>query len=76
MVFISNPMISISKIANMMDSKAISKIIEAVTMEVEGVIKRVFIAAEMADHVAEMVAERRSSIETKMLPMGNADLLR
>ena len=76
MVLIYNPMISTSELVHMMDRRAIGRIIEAATMEIQGDIRRVFIVAEMADHVAKMVAEMIMSIETEVVPMKNANFLK
>ena len=59
MVFIGNPMMGISKVAGVMDSKAIGIIIEVVATEVEEGIGVLFIIAGIADHRAETVAEMR-----------------
>ena len=53
MVLVGNPMMGISKMADMTYSKAIGRIIKVATMMVKGAIERVFIVAKMADYVAK-----------------------
>ena len=65
-------MISTSKVANIMDSKAIGRIIWADTVEVAGGIDRVVIVKKMVDEVAEMIV----SIETRMILMRNANIFK
>ena len=52
-VLVGNPMMGTSKVVDMTDSKAIGRITEAVTIEVEGF----FIVVVIADYVAKTVAE-------------------
>ena len=59
----------------MANSKAIVRTTEAVTMEVEQVIKGVFISAEMAHRITKMVAKMLMLFETGMTPMRNVDLV-
>ena len=75
-VFVGNSMTLISKVVDIAHSKAIVRIIEVVTMEVQGVIEKVFIVAKIIDHEAEMVAEMKMSIETQIILMRNTKLLK
>ena len=52
-VLVGNPMMGVSKMADMTYSKAIGRIIKVTTMMVKGAIERVFIVAKMADYVAK-----------------------
>ena len=47
-----------------------------VTKEAEGVMEGVFIVAEMGDHVAKTVAKIKKLIETEMIPIRSANLLK
>ena len=75
-ILADNPMMGTSKVADMMDSKAIDGVTEVVTMEAEGVIEVVFMAAEIADDVTETVEEMMMLVETGMILMRNAHFLR
>ena len=59
----------------MTDSQANGTRIDADTIEVTGVSEGGFIVVEMADHVAEIVAEMRISIEIRMILTRHADFL-
>ena len=72
MILVGNPMMGIRKVVDIMDSRGIGRIMEVATIDVIGVIKRVFIAAEMINYMAEM----RISVETEMLPMINTNLFK
>ena len=76
MVFLGNLMMDTSKVADIIDSKAVGIIAELVTMVVKGVITGVFMVAEIADHIAEIVAKMIMSIEIKTIPMPNANLFK
>ena len=45
-------------------------------MEVEGFIEGGFKVADMGGHVVERVAEMRKLIETKRIPMKNANIVK
>ena len=66
-VLIGNLMTGASKMVDIVGSKAIVRITEAVTMKVERVIERVFIAARIANPALKTVAEIRVSIETGII---------
>ena len=73
-VLVGNPTMGTSEVVDKMDNKAISRIIKLTTIVVKGV-EKVFIVAEMADQVAKTLAEMKILIETRMIPMINANLL-
>ena len=76
MVFIGNSMTPTSKVVDIAHSKATARITKVVTMEIQGVIEKVFIVAKIIDHEAEMVAELKMSIETRIILMRSTKLLK
>ena len=76
MVFVGNSMTPTSKVVDIAHSKAIARITEVVTMEIQGVIEKVFIVAKIIDHEAEMVAAMKMSIETRIILMRSTNLLK
>ena len=58
----------------MTNIKAFGRITDVVTMNIEVVIKVLFIVDEIANHMAKTVAEMIMLIETIMISMRNANL--
>ena len=67
MLLAGSPMISTKKVVDMTNSKAFGRITDVVTMNIEVVIKVLFIVAEIANHMAKTAAEMIMLIETIMI---------
>ena len=76
MALVGNLIMGTSKVVDRMENKATSRKTKVVTMVVERVIELLLMAIRIADHVAKMVAKMIMSVETGIIPIRNAKLLR
>ena len=76
MFLVGNSKMVTSKVADIIDSKAIGRITEVVIMKTEGAIEGVFMLAKILKRIAKMVGKIKMSVKITMIPMGNGSLLR
>ena len=76
MFLVGNSKMVTSKVADIIDSKAIGRITKVFIMKTEGAIEGVFMLAKILKRISKMVGKIKMSVKIRMIPMGNGSLFR